>query len=197
MPERKLSEDFILALQCLFEWFRAEGVPGACIGGVAVSLIAQPRTTQDIDALIWLEEDRWESFLKSGEKYGIVPRISDALPFAGRARVLLLKHENSQISIDISVGGLEFERELVERSMTLIMGDVVIRVATPEDLIVTKAVAQRPKDLADMDAIVSIAPHLDTQRIRYWVGQFAQALEKPEIADSVDKILLYYSSPAN
>ncbi|MEP7273110.1 MAG: nucleotidyl transferase AbiEii/AbiGii toxin family protein [Acidobacteriota bacterium] len=197
MAARKLSEDFILALQSVFGWLSAEGVPGSCIGGVAVSLIAQPRTTQDIDLVIWLDEKRWESFVETGERHDITPRITDAVDFARQVRVLLLRHDSTGINLDISLGALEFERELIERAVTLKMGDLTITVPTPEDLIITKAVAQRPKDLADIDAIVSVTPHLDTQRIRHWVGQFAETLEMPEIVDSVEKVLRYYSTAGN
>jgi|SRR5215813_10635736 len=98
MGDAKLPDQFIETLQALFDWLEAEGVPGTCIGGVAVSLLAQPRATQDIDAVIWLEEQHWKSFLDSGEKYAIVPRISDALDFVRKTRVLLLKHQSSGIS---------------------------------------------------------------------------------------------------
>lgn len=192
MTEQTLSDEFIQTLQSLFDWFGAEGVPGTSIGGVAVSLLAQPRVTQDIDALA---EDRWESFLESGKKFGIVPRISDALDFARRTRVLLLKNERPGINIDISMGGLEFEREMIERAVTLRLGQLTLKVPTPEDLVITKAVAQRPKDLADIDAIVSTTPTLDTERVRYWVKQFADALEMPEIADNVEKVLRHYLAP--
>lgn len=194
MAENNLSDEFLIALQSLFDWFEAEGVAGTSIGGVAVSLIAQPRITQDIDAVIWLEEERWESFLGSGRKHGIVPRISDTLDFVRRARVFLLRHESSGISIDVSVGGLEFEREMIERAVTLRLGDLSIKVPTPEDLMITKAVAHRPKDVADMDAIASATPHLNVQRVMHWVRQFAEALEMPEIADSTKRVLSYYST---
>ncbi|MFN0084267.1 MAG: nucleotidyl transferase AbiEii/AbiGii toxin family protein [Blastocatellia bacterium] len=195
MDNLKLPDPFIEALRSLFEWLDAERTPGTSIGGVAVSLIAQPRATQDIDAVIWLEERAWESFLETGKAHGIIQRISDALDFARKSRVLLLKHETSGISIDLSLGGLEFEREMIERSKKLIVGGLAIRVPTPEDLVITKAVAQRPKDLADIDAILSVTPDLDTTRVLYWVQQFADALEMPEIADNLEKILHYHSAP--
>jgi hypothetical protein len=193
MTEHKIADEFIQALQSLFDWLEAERVPGTSIGGVAVSLLAQPRVTQDIDVVIWLEAGRWESFLLSGEKYGIIPRIDDALEFARRARVLLLRHRSSGVYIDISMGGLEFEREMIERAVTLDLGNLTLKVPTPEDLMITKAVAQRPKDIADIDAIASANPNLDTERIRYWVEQFASALEMPEIASSVENVLRHHS----
>lgn len=197
MTARKLSDEFIEALQALFEWLETEQVPGTAIGGIAVSLIAQPRMTQDIDAVVWLEESCWETFIESGRKYWITARINDAFEFAKQSRVLLLKHEPSGISIDISLGGLEFEREMIERAVRLKLGGMTIKVPTPEDLVITKAIAQRPKDLADIDAIVSTVPDLDTERIRSWVGKFAGALEMPEIVDYVEKVLRQYSAHEN
>src|SRR5262245_39958709 len=169
MTAHNLSDEFIVTLQALFEWLESERVPGTAIGGVAVSLIAQPRVTQDIDIVIWLEERRWKTFILSGRKYGIIPRISDAFDFAKQSRVLLLKHETSDISIDVSLGGLEFEREMIERAISLDLGGLRMKVPTPEDLLITKAVAQRPKDLADIDAIVAAVPNLDIVRVRDWV----------------------------
>jgi hypothetical protein len=193
MTEHKLADEFIQALQSLFGWLEAERVPGTSIGGVAVSFLAQPRVTQDIDAVIWLEADLWESFLPSGKKYGIIPRIDDALEFARRTRVLLLRHQSSGVNIDVSIGGLEFEREMIERAVTLDLGNLTLKVPTPEDLMITKAVAQRPKDIADIDAIAGANPNLDADRVRYWVEQFATALEMPEIASCVENVLRHHS----
>ena len=72
---------------------------------------------------------------------GLVPRIADAEAFARRHRVLLLRHDASGISVDISLGMLPFEVEAVERSIVHEVGSVAIRLPTPEDLIIFKAVA--------------------------------------------------------
>jgi hypothetical protein len=55
MPESGLPAAFLTTLQSLVDWLESQRVPYVAIGGVAVSLLAQPRTTQDIDAMIWLE----------------------------------------------------------------------------------------------------------------------------------------------
>lgn len=195
MPEGKLPENLATALQSVSVWLEAERVPHATIGGVAVSLLAQPRTTEDIDAVIWLEVERWESFLSAGEKYGIVPRISDPLDFARKSRVLLLRHQPTGIGIDLSCGALPFELELIKRAVNIRIGDLTLQIPTPEDLVITKAVAQRPQDLADIDSIVRTTATLDHERIRFWVSQFAEALEMPEIAESVEA-RLQQSKPA-
>ncbi len=189
MPEQKLADELSQALHDLSSWFATEQVAYTSIGGIAVSLVAQPRVTQDIDAVIWLDDSRWQAFLSSGEGFGVVPRISEPLEFARRNRVLLLEHQPTGISIDLSCGALPFEQEMIERAMTIEIGQTTIKVATPEDLVVMKAVANRPKDLADIASIISTNDKLDQERIRYWVAQFAEVLEMPEIAENVERQL--------
>jgi len=44
-----------------------------------------------------------------------------------------------------------------------------------------KAVAHRHQDMEDIQAVIERHPHLDRQRIRLWVQQFAEVLEAPEL----------------
>jgi hypothetical protein len=98
---------------------------------------------------------------------------------------LLLRHVETGIPIDISLGVLPVEVEAVERSIEYPLGELIIRLPTPEDLIILKAVAHRPKDLADIQAVIDNHPDLDRARIKYWVKEFADTLEMPEIWDDV------------
>lgn len=72
------------------------------VGGVASSFLGRPRMTQDVDALAIPPEDQWDGAAEAARKFGIVPRIDQAVDFARRARVLLLKHAQSDIAIDSS-----------------------------------------------------------------------------------------------
>ena len=189
MAEADLPRSFLAALRAAVDWFEGEQVPYVAIGGVAVSLLAQPRATQDIDVVIWLAEDRWEAFLQAGARYGFAPRLSDALEFAQVSRMLLLSHLASGISLDVSCGALEFEREMIERASAFPIGELRLRIPTPEDLIITKAVVQRAKDLADMEALITVHQDLDVERIRRWVKEFATALEMPELSANMERLL--------
>jgi hypothetical protein len=119
MSESILPEAFVEALWQLASWLTESKIPHVTIGGVAVSLIAQPRATQDIDAVIWLKHEGWESFVADAQVHGFEPRINDALEFARRSRVLLLRHRAAGINVDISCGALPFEREMIDRARRL------------------------------------------------------------------------------
>ena len=57
--------------------------------------------TRDVDALAILPDSEWESATAAAQNFGIVPRIDKVIDFARRSRVLLLKHAQSDIEIDV------------------------------------------------------------------------------------------------
>ena len=189
MSEQSLQDLFISALRDLSEWLDSFPVPYTTIGGVAVSLLAQPRATRDIDVVVWLDESRWKNLWLKAAEHGLESRIQDPLEFAANSRVLLLKHSGSGIGLDVIFGGLAFEKEMIESAASLRLGGFTIKVPSPEHLIVTKALAQRGRDLEDIESILEAFPLLNLERIRFWAGQFANALDMPEIAECVEAAL--------
>jgi Nucleotidyltransferase of unknown function (DUF6036) len=173
VPEESVPPLIIAALQTLTNWLAEEEIPNAIIGAVGVSFAARSRITKDIDGVIWVDSDKWESLLNSAVSHNFKPRMKDPLAFARKARVLLLTHEPTGIEIDLSFGALPFEREMIDRAQTVDIGSLRARVATPEDLIITKAVASRPKDLADIELILEVHSDLNLERVRHWVHEFA------------------------
>lgn len=174
------------ALQNLLAQFNHQGV---IIGGIAASLLGTPRFTVDLDAILLLSTDDIPELLQEAARQGIEPRIPDAIAFARKNRVLLLRHTASSTDIDLSLGILPFEYEMVERSNLVKVGKLQLRLPTPEDLIIMKAIAHRPKDLMDIQAIAASHHDLDKMRIRYWVEQFGEALDLPELWNEISKNL--------
>ena len=186
---QSLSKPFQIALKDLFTWFHSSKVRGLVIGGVALAFLGRPRLTKDIDALVMVNLDDVESFLKSGRHYSFVPRISDPIAFAKKNRVLLLKHTRTKLPIDISLGALSFEEESFQRSKKFYEGNLSIRFPTTEDLVIMKAVAHRPQDLADVETLLLVNPRVDLRRIRKWVKEFAKVLEMPELLQDLERLL--------
>lgn len=52
-----------------------------------------------------------------------------------------------------------------------------------------KAVAHRPQDLADIEAILAPHPMINARWVRRWVRGCAAALELPEILTDLDSLL--------
>lgn len=92
MAETEPQGPLLATLRNLVAWLQAEHVMGVVIGGVAASLLGRPRVTRDVDALVLLDEKRWEEFFSTGPRFGVVPQRADSLAFARQARVLLARH---------------------------------------------------------------------------------------------------------
>lgn len=121
---------------------------------------------------------------------GIEPRIENAIQFARKNCVLLLMHVVTDTSIGISLGALPFEEEMVERSVPHEVDEALqLHLPTPEDLIIMKVVAHRPKDLEDIRTITEKYPNLDVKRIEEWVKAFGEVLEAPDLWDVVKSLL--------
>ena len=177
------------ALRDLVAWSQKEHIRSVIIGGVAASLLGRPRLTRDIDAVVLLDSKRWEKFLTVGQQFGFEPRIQDPLIFARKNRILLVNHKPTGIDVDISLGALPFEEEAIDRAVSSEVAGVNIPLPTPEDLIIMKAVAHRPIDMIDIQAVLDVHPDLDLHRIRRWVKEFSKVLEMPEILNDLEKIL--------
>lgn len=124
---------FVTALADLTQWLEASGVPAMIVGGIAASILGRPRATRDIDALAMAPDEQWARLLGSSEDHGILPRIENPLEFAHRTRVLLLRHTESGIDIDVILGGLPFEAEAVSRAKVHNLGGVHVRLPQLED----------------------------------------------------------------
>ncbi len=189
MTEPQELAPFISTLSDLARWFESANVPGIVVGGVAASLIGRPRLTHDVDALVMVDEARWHELLEHGASFGFRPRLTDALAFAARARVLLMRHEPSGVDVDVMFGALRFEVEAVAHRTFVTVAGVALPLPTPENLIVMKAVAHRPRDLTDIEAILDAHPGLDVDHVRRWVREFARAAGMPEIWDDLRRLL--------
>ena len=163
---------------------------GVVIDDIAASVLGKARFTEDIDVLYLLSDRDVARFLDAAQEEGIEPRIQEVEEFAKKNHILLLRHTLSKTKIDVFLGVLPFEQEVVQRSIVHeFEGKLRVRLPTPEDLIIMKAIASRPKDLEDIRVLVEKYPKLDAARIEYWVKSLSQRLEAPSLWDQIREIL--------
>lgn len=171
------------------EWLEAVAVPGAIIGGVAASVLGRPRLTEDIDVLVLIGRQRWPAFLEAGRKFGLAPRIDDALDFAEESRVLLMLHEPSGVPIDVVLGAMSLENEIVRGAKRVEIAGVPIALPAPEAIVVMKAIARRARDIADIEGILEAHDQLDLDWVRARLVEFDQALGNTDLLDEFNRIL--------
>jgi hypothetical protein len=179
----------LAALTDLMKWLDATRIPSIIIGGVAASILGRPRLTQDVDALAILPEGEWANAVAAAAHHGILPRIEGPLEFARRSRVLLMRHAESGIDIDVIMGGLVFERAAIDDAKIHAIGDLRLRLPRVEDLLIMKAVARRPKDLQDIEGLLAAHPEADLTAVRHWVSEFATAMSASDMVDDFDRLV--------
>ena len=175
-------------------WLDAAHIPSMIIGGVAASVLGRPRLTQDVDALAVLPEADWAEAARLAPQYKILPRIEDALQFAKRSRVLLMRHTTSGIDVDVTFGELPFERTAVANSENHDIGGVRVRLPRVQDLLVMKAIARRPKDIQDLEGLLVAHPDVDVASARRWIREFSTAMGMPDILDEFDTLVAQRAS---
>jgi predicted nucleotidyltransferase len=185
---------FLKTLAALTRWLEDARAPAMIIGGVAASILGRPRATRDIDALVAVSEDHWAALLATAVDHGMAPRVADPLAFMRRTRVLLLRHEESGVDIDIILGRLPFEEEAISRAEWHDLGGARVRLPQVEDLLIMKAIAQRPQDLRDIEGLLDVHPGADIERVHRWVREFATATAMPDLLKGLEQLLEQRSS---
>jgi hypothetical protein len=115
--------------------------PFCFIGGIAVQHWGEPRVTRDLDVTVFTGFGN-EVPVVDGLLAAYAGRRPDARDFALRHRVLLLSISGN-IAVDVALGALAFEREMVARSVVVeFQPGVALRICSAEDLMVLKAFAR-------------------------------------------------------
>ena len=96
---------------------------------------------------------------------------------------MILVTASNGVEVDISLALLGYEDEMFNRAISYeLEAGKNIRLCSPEDLIIHKAVAGRPQDIIDIQGIIYRQGNkLDLSYIRNWLSQFADILENPDI----------------
>ena len=178
------------SLQELREFFEKRGWKHCLIGGLAANRWGETRFTRDIDLVVFSgigeEEDFVDQLLAV-----FPPRAAKAKTrqFALANRVLLL-NSNAGVPVDVSLGALEFEEQMLDRARpAAIVGSQKFRVASAEDIIVMKTVAGRPQDWQDIEGIiVRQGRKLDWLYIEHWLAPMLDLLGSPQRQSELNEL---------
>ncbi len=185
-PSRRILE----ALADLAKALRQIDAPSMVIGGIAVIAHGVARQTIDIDATVLATRLDPSHILEALAACSIRPRIPNFLEFAEKSQVLLLVHEKTKITLEISFAFSPFEQEALAQAVEVRFGGVEISVATPEDLVIYKALAWRDRDRYDIEQLLTLhGDSIDLDRVRAFVQEFAQVLGAPERIPEFDRLL--------
>lgn len=192
-PSKKILE----ALADLAKALRRFDAPSMVIGGIAVIAHGVARQTIDIDATVLATRLDTSGFLETLAERSIRPRIPNFLEFAEKSQVLLLVHEKTKVTLEISFAYTSFEQEALAQAVEVKFGGVKISVATPEDLVIYKVLAWRDRDRYDTEQLLSLhSDRIDLERVRGFVHEFAQILDAPERIPEFERLVQKVMGPA-
>lgn len=145
--------------------------------------------TTDIDAVVRGDGVELGPFLRKLARRKIRPRIAGAEAFARANLVLLMRHEPTQVDLDISLAWTPFEAEALLARTRARYGVVEAPMARAEDLVIFKALAARPKDIDDAAALLILHPDIDIARVRQRLRELAAMAEEPDLADGIENVI--------
>lgn len=158
------------------------------IGGIAVQRWGENRVTRDLDLTLLTHFKNDKMYIDELLTF-LKPRRKDAVDFALQYRVLLAETSEGT-PVDLSLGGLPFEEEMIaESSDFYFTKDVNLRTCSAESLIVLKAFASRPRDWEDVRSIaVRQGSNLNRVKIFAQLSPLVEAKEEPEILEKLKNI---------
>lgn len=167
------------------------GAPWYLFGAQAVLLYGGARLTADVDATVAAGDRPPGELVSVLERYGFAVRVPDVDAFVQRTRVLPLVHEVSALPLDLVLAGPGPEELFLGRARVHEIDGVTVPVAAPEDIVVMKILAGRPKDLEDAAVIVAAqAAHLDVGLARETLRTLEDALDRRDLTPVLEDILL-------
>lgn len=156
--------------------------PWYVFGAQAALIWGRPRLTTDVDVTVGTVPGGGPALLAALESRGFAIRIDATQDFVRQTRVLPLVHGPSGLAADIVLGGPGLEDDFLARAVRVDVGGVTVPILAAEDLIVTKVLAGRLKDVEDIRGVLAErGDRLDLVRIRDVLHMLEQALGQSDL----------------
>ena len=152
---------------------RALRVRWALVGGWAVSLLAEPRTTRDVDVTVMVANDREAERIAMALRqrgYGYLPESvleQTAVHRLATVRFVSSAPTTGETIVDLLFASSGIEPEVVAASSRMeVLPGFFVRVAQLGHMIALKVLAGRPQDVADLQTLRRYAEDRDLKLAR-------------------------------
>jgi len=159
------------------------------IGGQAVLLYGEPRLTRDIDITLGVNIDGLDRLLSAIRELPLKPLPPDIETFVHETMVLPTIDEHTGIRVDFIFSFTPYEITAIQRAKTVSILGQKLYFASPEDLIIHKIFAGRPRDLEDVRIILIKNPDIDNSYIRKWLKEFDRSSDAIKFLKIFEEIL--------
>ena len=119
------------------------------VGGVAVMYHGVPRTTVDIDFIVQMEDQQITPFIDFLNSKGFTASETDLRAAFEENSHSTSFFKDTLLRLDIQGVNSEFDRQTLERGISVNLFDTPIRISSAEDTLVNKILFQGEQDLRD------------------------------------------------
>lgn len=169
--------------------FAEAGARWYLFGAQAAILYGRPRLTQDIDVTVEFPLEKAAELRSLLARHHLEVRAGITEPFVQTTRTLPLEHLPSHTAVDLVFAGAGLESVFLDRARQLALGALEVPVISPEDLLITKILAGRPKDLEDVETVLRANENrLDLDHVRYWLDLLEQALDRRDLLSELTRL---------
>lgn len=193
MPPQNDAAEVIAAISAAM---RAIGAAWYVFGAQAVVLYGRPRMTADVDVTALVAPEDATRLIDAMGEAGFEVGVEDVESFVAQTRVLPFAHRATRMPVDVVLAGPGLEMEFLGRVRRVGVGGLDVPVISPEDLVVTKVLAGRPKDLEDARGVLrEQGAQLDVGRVRALLGVIEEALDRSDLVTELDRIVAEVRAP--
>ncbi len=153
-------------------------LPYMIIGGQAVLLYGEPRLTKDIDITLGVNTDQLDVVTGIVSELGLKPIPENMEQFVKQTMVLPALDEPSGVRVDFIFSFTPYEEQAIKRARKILILKQEVSFASPEDVIIHKIFAGRPRDIEDARSIILKNPNIDIKYIRKWLSEFDASSDK-------------------
>lgn len=166
---------------------RKNGLRWYLFGAQAAIIWGRLRLSVDVDITAVIRPSDIDAFIETMEAEGFQLLTRELL---AERRVLPFVHSKRNVPLDVVVAGPGLEEQFLNRAIGVDVSGTVIPVISPEDLIVTKILAGRPKDIEDVRGVLQERlDSLDLERIRSLLHLLEQALSQSDLLSTLEREL--------
>jgi len=157
-------------------------VPWYVFGAQAALIWGRPRLTTDVDVTVRLGQVEAHTLLDHLNEHGFELRIVATPEFVRQTRVLPFTHRSSGFAVDVVLAGPGLEDQFLARAVVQDVSGTAVPFISPEDLIVTKVLAGRSKDIDDVRGVLAErGDQIDVGQVRQTLHLLEQALGQSDL----------------
>lgn len=145
--------------------------------------------TADVDITVDAGELSAPALAAALAEAGFALRFELSEDFLQGARILPLSHSATAMPVDLMLASTRLHAELLSRRKMVNLGSLRVPMLSPEDLIVTKVLAGRRKDMEDVEGVLSAQPALNVAHIRELLSELSAALGEDRLLRRFERLV--------